>query len=70
MPLTMAPPHAELLVVSSKTKVGLVTSNSMTVWHYTIAVFGKVEVVLRAVVIKVCMHAIMRRAAVCQRCWQ
>ena len=37
--------------------------------HGTIAVFGDIDVVLRAVVVAVCVHVVLGRGAVCQRCW-
>ncbi|KAI4889299.1 hypothetical protein NFI96_011095 [Prochilodus magdalenae] len=61
--LTTVPPRTDSLVVSTKTKAGLVTeddptailSHSLTVWRDTIAVFSDVDMVLRAVVIAICM---------------
>ena len=60
---TTVPPPTDLLVVTTKIKVELVTeddilSHSMTL--HTIAVFGDVGVVLRGV-----LHG----ATVCQWCW-
>ena len=56
--LTVVPSYTDLLVVSTKTKAGLVTEDdplpfwhSMTVWQDTIAVFDNTGVVLRAVVL-------------------
>ena len=31
----------------------------MSVWHDTIAVFGDVDVVLRAVIVTVCVHVVL-----------
>ncbi|KAI4877928.1 hypothetical protein NFI96_001027, partial [Prochilodus magdalenae] len=40
----------------------------MTVWYDTTAVFGDGDVVLRTVVVTVCVHVVLRGAAVCQWC--
>ncbi|KAI4878526.1 hypothetical protein NFI96_006837 [Prochilodus magdalenae] len=40
----------------------------MTVWYDTTAVFGDGDVVLRTVVVRVCVHVVLRGAAVCQWC--
>ena len=40
----------------------------MTVWHDTIAVFGDVDVALRAVIVMVLVHVVLYCAAVYQ--WQ
>ncbi|KAI4893927.1 hypothetical protein NFI96_004098 [Prochilodus magdalenae] len=73
--LTTVPPHTDSLGVSTKTKAGLVTEDdplpfchSMTVWYDTTAVFGDGDVVLRTVVVTVCVHVVLRGAAVCQWC--
>ena len=42
---------------------------STTVWHDSIAVLGDVDVALRAFVLMVCVHVVLRHAAVCQWCW-
>ena len=62
------------MVVSTKTKVGLLTeddtlpfsSHSMTVWHGNIAVCGDTDVVLRAVAIAALVYVVLHCAAVCQ----
>ena len=71
--------HNDLQVVSIRIKAGLVTEDntpchsesSLTVWHDTAVVFGKADVVLRAVVVvvPVCMHVVMCRAPICQWSW-
>ncbi|KAI4873572.1 hypothetical protein NFI96_006024 [Prochilodus magdalenae] len=72
--LTTVPPHTDSLGVSTKTKAGLVTEDdpppchSMTVWYDTTAVFGDGDVVLRTVVVTVCVHVVLRGAAVCRWC--
>ncbi|KAI4898092.1 hypothetical protein NFI96_007411 [Prochilodus magdalenae] len=40
----------------------------MTVWYDTTAVFGDGDVVLRTVVVTVCVHVVLRGAAVCRWC--
>ncbi|KAI4902737.1 hypothetical protein NFI96_014058 [Prochilodus magdalenae] len=40
----------------------------MTVWYDTTAVFGDGDVVLRTGVVTVCVHVVLRGAAVCQWC--
>ena len=67
--LTTGPPHKDSLVVSTKTKAGLVTEDellpfSMAVWHDTTAVFGDGDVVLGTVVVTVCVHVVLDGAAV------
>ena len=64
-------------VGSGVTHMGLITvrwltailSPSMIVWHDTIAVFGNADVRLRAVILTVCVHVVLRRAVVSQWCW-
>ncbi|KAI4874379.1 hypothetical protein NFI96_001116 [Prochilodus magdalenae] len=57
--LISVPPYLDSFVVPTKTKEGHVTKGdlSMTVWHVTIVVFGGTDVVLRAIVVTLCMHA-------------
>ncbi|KAI4879167.1 hypothetical protein NFI96_020398 [Prochilodus magdalenae] len=62
--LTTEPPQTDSLVVSTKT----LQSHSGTVWYDTTAVFGDGDVVLRTVVVTVCVHVVLRDAAVCQWC--
>ncbi|KAI4905699.1 hypothetical protein NFI96_005142 [Prochilodus magdalenae] len=40
----------------------------MTVWYDTTAAFGDGDVVLRTVVVTVCVHVVLRGAAVCRWC--
>ncbi|KAI4875449.1 hypothetical protein NFI96_000526 [Prochilodus magdalenae] len=40
----------------------------MPVWYDTTAVFGDGDVVLRTVVVTVCVHVVLRGAAVCRWC--
>ncbi|KAI4882605.1 hypothetical protein NFI96_032809, partial [Prochilodus magdalenae] len=63
-------PHTDSLVVSTRTEAGpaVILSHSMTVWYDTTAVFGDGDVVLRTVVVTVCVHVVLRGAAVRQWC--
>ena len=61
--LTTVTPHTDMLVVSTRTKAGLVTEDDLLA--SPVPVFGDVDVVLRTVVIMVCVHVVLRGAAVC-----
>ena len=73
--LTTVPSHMDSLVIFTMTKAGFVTEddvlpfNSMTVSHDTIAVIGDVDVVLSSFIIKICVHDVLRHAAVYQWHW-
>ena len=65
--LTKVPPHTDLLVVSTMAKARLATEhNLLTVWHDTTAVFGDVDMVLRAVVVAAGVHVVLVGAAIYQ----
>ncbi|KAJ8895447.1 hypothetical protein PR048_000780 [Dryococelus australis] len=70
--LPTLPGHADVLVVATRTKSGVINAyyptailhDSLTVGHDTIAVCGDVDVALRSLVVTVCVHVVLCHALI------